>query len=74
MVKEASSAEEISMDDDMVMKPAWLEGLLAETFFEACGVHDTRRKNEKNIYCLLCCHSFCPHCLPSHNSHPLLQV
>ncbi|WOG84817.1 hypothetical protein DCAR_0104002 [Daucus carota subsp. sativus] len=59
---------------DIVMKPAWLEGLLSETFFETCGLHDTSRKNEKNIFCLDCCHSFCPHCLPLHNSHPLLQV
>ncbi|KAM7500388.1 hypothetical protein LguiA_024802 [Lonicera macranthoides] len=58
----------------MVMKPAWLEGLMGETFFAGCGVHLNRRKNEKNIFCLNCCQSFCPHCLPSHRSHPLLQV
>ncbi|KAK4440363.1 hypothetical protein Salat_0371200 [Sesamum alatum] len=60
-----------------VMKPAWLQGLMAETFFAGCGVHENRRKNEKNIFCLNCCHSLCPHCLPSHHprtSHPLLQV
>ncbi|KAH8521263.1 hypothetical protein H0E87_002354 [Populus deltoides] len=56
------------------MKPAWLEGLMAETFFGGCGVHENRRKNEKNVFCLLCCLSICPHCLPSHRSHPLLQV
>ncbi|KAI3466936.1 hypothetical protein Pfo_023599, partial [Paulownia fortunei] len=57
------------------MKPAWLQGLMAETFFAACGVHQNRRKNHKNIFCLKCCQSFCPHCLPSHHpSHPLLQV
>ncbi|KAL8143148.1 hypothetical protein V2J09_016180 [Rumex salicifolius] len=55
-------------------KPAWLEGLMEETFFAGCGAHETRRKNEKNIFCLACCLSFCPHCLPSHRSHPLLQV
>ncbi|XP_002533942.2 protein RGF1 INDUCIBLE TRANSCRIPTION FACTOR 1 isoform X1 [Ricinus communis] len=55
-------------------KPAWLEGLMAETFFGGCGVHENSRKNEKNIFCLLCCLSICPHCLPSHHSHPLLQV
>lgn len=59
---------------DMVMKPAWLDGLMGETFFGACGVHENRRKNEKNIFCLECCQSICPHCLPSHRSHPLLQV
>ncbi|KAJ8758657.1 hypothetical protein K2173_000378 [Erythroxylum novogranatense] len=69
-------------DDELVMdksstaatKPAWLEGLMAETFFGACGVHENRRKNEKNVFCLLCCLSICPHCVPSHRSHPLLQV
>lgn len=59
---------------DMVMKPAWLDGLMAETFFAGCGVHENRRKNEKNVFCLECCQSICPHCLPSHRSHPLLQV
>ena len=58
----------------MVMKPAWLDGLMAETFFAGCGVHENRRKNEKNVFCLECCQSVCPHCLPSHRSHPLLQV
>ncbi|XP_027089608.1 protein RGF1 INDUCIBLE TRANSCRIPTION FACTOR 1-like [Coffea arabica] len=59
---------------EVVMKPAWLEGLTAETFFAGCGVHENRRKNEKNIFCLDCCQSFCPHCLPSHHSHHFLQV
>ncbi|KAI3518858.1 hypothetical protein L1887_07701 [Cichorium endivia] len=58
----------------MVMKPAWLEGLMEESFFGICGVHENKRKNEKNIFCLDCCQSFCPHCLPTHHSHPLLQV
>lgn len=61
----------MNIDDE---KPAWLERLMAETFFGACGVHHNRRKNEKNIFCLHCCLSICPHCLPSHRSHPLLQV
>lgn len=56
------------------MKPAWLEGLMEESFFGICGVHEHKRKNEKNIFCLDCCQSFCPHCLPTHHSHPLLQV
>ena len=56
------------------VKPAWLEGLMAETFFGGCGVHQNQRKNEKNVFCLHCCLSICPHCLPSHRSHPLLQV
>ncbi|XP_074312131.1 protein RGF1 INDUCIBLE TRANSCRIPTION FACTOR 1 isoform X2 [Silene latifolia] len=57
-----------------VMKPAWLESLMEETtFFAACANHEARRKNEKNIFCLTCCLAFCPHCLPSHRSHLLLQ-
>ncbi|XP_051125867.1 protein RGF1 INDUCIBLE TRANSCRIPTION FACTOR 1 isoform X2 [Andrographis paniculata] len=57
------------------MMPGWLEGLMAETFFGGCGAHQNRRKSEKNIFCLLCCHSFCLHCLPAHHpAHPLLQV
>lgn len=74
MVRKSSSSAASMEGGDIVMKPAWLEGLLSETFFETCGLHDTSRKNEKNIFCLDCCHSFCPHCLPLHNSHPLLQV
>ena len=60
--------------EDMNVKPAWLERLMAETFFGGCGVHENRRKNEKNVFCLHCCLSICPHCLSSHRSHPLLQV
>ncbi|XP_052200860.1 protein RGF1 INDUCIBLE TRANSCRIPTION FACTOR 1-like isoform X2 [Diospyros lotus] len=75
MVRESSSSSSVDLraGGDMVTKPAWLQGLMAETFFAACGVHENRRKNEKNIYCLDCCQSFCPHCLSSHHSHPLLQ-
>ncbi|PWA79949.1 PLATZ transcription factor family protein [Artemisia annua] len=59
----------------MVMKlPAWLQGLMSESFFGICGIHENKRKNEKNIFCLDCCQSFCPHCLPTHHSHPILQV
>ncbi|KAG8385097.1 hypothetical protein BUALT_Bualt03G0006000 [Buddleja alternifolia] len=76
MMREAAAAgggeEE---EEETVMKPAWLQGLMAETFFEACGDHQNSRKNDKNIFCLNCCQSFCPHCLASHHpSHPLLQV
>ncbi|TKY59684.1 hypothetical protein E2542_SST16777 [Spatholobus suberectus] len=68
------SVSEASSGGDMNVKPAWLERLMAETFFGGCGVHQNQRKNEKNIFCLHCCLSICPHCLPSHRSHPLLQV
>ncbi|XP_050234104.1 protein RGF1 INDUCIBLE TRANSCRIPTION FACTOR 1 [Mercurialis annua] len=64
----------MNSDSNSNSKPAWLGGLMGETFFGNCGVHESSRKNEKNIFCLLCCLSICPHCLPSHHSHPLLQV
>ncbi|KAJ3679284.1 hypothetical protein LUZ60_017295 [Juncus effusus] len=54
--------------------PGWLGGLVEETFFVGCSSHESRRKNEKNIFCLDCCTSICPHCAPHHSSHPLLQV
>ncbi|XP_039146564.1 uncharacterized protein LOC120283862 [Dioscorea cayenensis subsp. rotundata] len=54
--------------------PGWLGGLVEEPFFVACEAHETRKKNEKNIFCLYCCTSICPHCVSSHPSHPLLQV
>ncbi|PKI71236.1 hypothetical protein CRG98_008411 [Punica granatum] len=57
-------------------RPGWLEGVMGPErgFFEGCRHHSDRRKNEKNIFCLRCCLSLCPHCLPAHPSHPLLQV
>ncbi|KAI3440279.1 uncharacterized protein J3R85_003908 [Psidium guajava] len=55
-------------------RPGWLEGLMEERFFGSCRLHQERRKSEKNVFCLLCCFSLCTHCLPSHSSHPLLQV
>ncbi|KFK35268.1 hypothetical protein AALP_AA5G263200 [Arabis alpina] len=54
--------------------PAWLEVLLKEKFFNACLEHEDVKKNEKNILCIDCCLSICPHCIPSHNSHRLLQI
>ncbi|KAJ6400344.1 hypothetical protein OIU84_015907 [Salix udensis] len=42
--------------------------------FDACFIHKGARKNERNIFCLDCCVSICPHCLPPHNSHRLLQI
>ncbi|XP_073060299.1 protein RGF1 INDUCIBLE TRANSCRIPTION FACTOR 1-like [Primulina eburnea] len=71
----AAAAGAVELGGAAAAAPAWLLGLMAETFFYGCGVHQDRRKNEKNIFCLKCCQSFCPHCLPSHHpSHPLLQV
>ncbi|CAD6247922.1 unnamed protein product [Miscanthus lutarioriparius] len=59
----------------MGMAPAgWVAGLVAESFFVACPAHESRKKNERNIFCLACCASICPHCAPAHRHHPLLQV
>ncbi|KAJ0110665.1 hypothetical protein Patl1_00225 [Pistacia atlantica] len=54
--------------------PRWFEVLLTEKFFNACIIHEEEKKNEKNIFCLDCCTSICPHCLSLHNSHRLLQI
>ncbi|XP_018489214.1 protein RGF1 INDUCIBLE TRANSCRIPTION FACTOR 1 [Raphanus sativus] len=54
--------------------PAWLEVLLKEKFFNACLDHEEEKKNEKNILCIDCRLSICPHCLPSHTSHRLLRI
>ncbi|XP_058092880.1 protein RGF1 INDUCIBLE TRANSCRIPTION FACTOR 1-like [Magnolia sinica] len=37
-------------------------------------MHETARKNEKNIFCLACYTIICPHCLSLHRSHRLLQI
>ncbi|DAD49779.1 TPA_asm: hypothetical protein HUJ06_032020 [Nelumbo nucifera] len=57
-----------------IQKPAWLEALYTQKFFVGCSTHETAKKNEKNILCLDCCTSICPHCLPSHRYHRLVQV
>ncbi|VVB06426.1 unnamed protein product [Arabis nemorensis] len=54
--------------------PTWLEVLLKDKFFNACLDHEDVKKNEKNILCVDCCLSICPHCIPSHSSHRLLQI
>ncbi|KAK9103180.1 hypothetical protein Sjap_020434 [Stephania japonica] len=54
--------------------PQWLQALLSEKFFNPCPVHESAKKNEKNILCLDCCLSICPHCLSPHRSHRLLQI
>ncbi|GLJ13158.1 hypothetical protein SUGI_0206520 [Cryptomeria japonica] len=55
-------------------KPAWLDSLLTEKFFAGCSNHESAKKNEKNIFCLDCLRSICPHCLYVHRSHRLLQI
>ncbi|KAK8969053.1 hypothetical protein KSP40_PGU020385 [Platanthera guangdongensis] len=54
--------------------PSWLEKLMSEKFFSPCASHEGIKKNEKNILCLDCCFGFCPHCIPPHRSHRLLQI
>ncbi|KOM38215.1 hypothetical protein LR48_Vigan03g159700, partial [Vigna angularis] len=54
--------------------PPWLQLLLTEKFYNACIIHEEAKKNEKNVYCLDCCISLCPHCLSPHRSHRLLQI
>uniref|UniRef100_A0ACD5UIC3 Uncharacterized protein n=1 Tax=Avena sativa TaxID=4498 RepID=A0ACD5UIC3_AVESA len=59
----------------MGMRPGWVGGLVEESFFVACEAHESRKKNEKNIFCLACCTSVCPHCAnAAHRHHPLLQA
>ncbi|XP_077217485.1 PLATZ transcription factor family protein [Tasmannia lanceolata] len=57
-----------------IRKPAWLEALNSQKFFVGCSTHESAKKNEKNICCLDCCTSICPHCLTSHRFHRLVQV
>ncbi|GMI64000.1 hypothetical protein like AT3G60670 [Hibiscus trionum] len=54
--------------------PHWLGILLGEKFFDPCIVHESAKKNEKNIFCLNCFITICPHCLPLHRPHRRLQV
>jgi hypothetical protein len=70
-----SGLRQIDRSRWMGMAPAgWVAGLVAESFFVACPAHESRKKNERNIFCLACCASICPHCGPAHRHHPLLQV
>ncbi|XP_047320694.1 protein RGF1 INDUCIBLE TRANSCRIPTION FACTOR 1-like [Impatiens glandulifera] len=55
-------------------KPAWMEALYTHNFFAPCDVHESAKKNEKNVCCLDCCASICPHCVSAHRLHRLLQV
>ncbi|KAF8658663.1 hypothetical protein HU200_008471 [Digitaria exilis] len=56
------------------MRPGWVGALVEESFFVGCAAHDDRKKNDKNIFCLGCCASICPHCAPAHRHHHLIQV
>ncbi|KAK6931664.1 PLATZ transcription factor [Dillenia turbinata] len=56
----------------------WLRTLLETEFFVSCEEHENLRKNEVNVLCIDCNHSFCRHCLASssssHESHRRLQI
>ncbi|PPD79673.1 hypothetical protein GOBAR_DD23391 [Gossypium barbadense] len=54
--------------------PHWLGVLLGQKFFDPCILHESAKKNEKNIFCLNCCITICPHCLPLHRHHRRLQI
>ncbi|PKI56385.1 hypothetical protein CRG98_023227 [Punica granatum] len=54
--------------------PAWLDALYTQKFFAACSYHENAKKNEKNVCCLDCCISICPHCIINHRFHRLLQI
>ncbi|CAK9171135.1 unnamed protein product [Ilex paraguariensis] len=55
--------------------PQWvLQVLTSEKFFNSCLVHESEKKNEENTFCLECCICLCPHCLPPHRTHHLLQI
>ncbi|XP_016448809.2 protein RGF1 INDUCIBLE TRANSCRIPTION FACTOR 1-like isoform X1 [Nicotiana tabacum] len=57
-----------------IQKPAWLEAMCTEKFFAPCPIHESAKKNEKNICCLDCCISICPHCVMAHRFHRLVQI
>ncbi|KAL4564081.1 hypothetical protein LXL04_028132 [Taraxacum kok-saghyz] len=57
-----------------IRKPNWLEALYTQKFFTSCPIHENSKKNEKNICCIDCCISICPHCVHIHRFHRLLQV
>ncbi|KAJ1693778.1 hypothetical protein LUZ63_010476 [Rhynchospora breviuscula] len=55
--------------------PNWLEALLGEKdFFSPCTVHESSKRNEKNIFCLDCCLGICPQCAYHHHRHRFLQI
>lgn len=64
----------VGLQLDTSVLPQWLKALLTEKFFNACLIHEDAKKNEKNVFCLDCFEGICPHCLPPHSSHRLLQV
>ncbi|XP_074570418.1 protein RGF1 INDUCIBLE TRANSCRIPTION FACTOR 1 [Curcuma longa] len=58
----------------VVRKPDWLVALDSQKFFVPCSAHAHAKKNEKNICCLDCCTGICPHCVPAHRFHRMVQV
>ncbi|ONK80324.1 uncharacterized protein A4U43_C01F16390 [Asparagus officinalis] len=54
--------------------PCWLDALFKEDFFDPCLIHLGIKQNDKNIFCIDCCLSFCNNCCPSHFGHRVLQI
>ncbi|KAH7435573.1 hypothetical protein KP509_06G070000 [Ceratopteris richardii] len=67
---------ETCLDTSCSPPQRWLSALLAEKFFVPCSRHDSssNRRNERNCFCLDCGCGICQHCVPTHNSHRLLQI
>ena len=63
-----------AMTGPLRLAPRWLRTLLRTPFFDACAPHADLRKAECNFFCLDCCTAMCPHCLPSHTDHRVLQI
>ncbi|CAA6670943.1 unnamed protein product [Spirodela intermedia] len=57
-----------------IWKPAWLEALDTQRFFAGCSAHEAAKKNEKNICCLDCCTSICPHCVRRYVYHDVVRL
>ncbi|CAI7771179.1 unnamed protein product [Closterium sp. NIES-53] len=64
----------IFSEGSAVERPQWLDCLLKGDFFSPCTQHVSLKKNEMNLFCLDCMKELCQHCMPSHQSHKLLQI
>ncbi|KAM7275346.1 hypothetical protein ACFE04_017212 [Oxalis oulophora] len=61
-----------SVNDDEL--PRWLDTFLRQQFFRTCLIHQEEQKKQMNLFCLDCCISICPDCLPRHPSHRVIQI
>lgn len=67
----SSMSAEVEFSSDI---PCWLDTLFREEFFDPCLIHPGAKQNEKNIFCLDCCMSFCSNCSSTHFGHRVLQI